>query len=108
MTALLELPGVKRSDLNIILSTCKYTYVRQITVAGRTTPAFADFERDEREGRAQTTRERKYGAFLRRLHVPPNTQAHDINAELENGLLILTIPLGPSIPPENPQSIPIH
>ncbi|KAI9452270.1 hypothetical protein F5148DRAFT_514921 [Russula earlei] len=71
MTAMLELPGVKHSDLSVTLSTEPYTHARQITIAGQTHPPFGDPAPEERE---RIKRERKFGEFLRRLHVPPHTQ----------------------------------
>jgi hypothetical protein len=71
MVAMLELPGVKHNELNVTLATEPYTHARQITIAGRTQPPFAEPTPEERE---RTKRERKYGEFLRRLQVPPHTQ----------------------------------
>jgi HSP20 family protein len=71
MVAMLELPGVKHDDLSVTLATEPYTHARQITVAGRTYPPFAEPVPEERE---RMKRERKFGDFLRRLHVPPRTQ----------------------------------
>ncbi|KAA1478148.1 hypothetical protein DENSPDRAFT_861789 [Dentipellis sp. KUC8613] len=107
MTALLELPGVKRTDVDASISTCQYTQLRQVVVSGRTTPPFTEYEQDEREGRAHTSRQRKYGKFMKRLTVPANTQAHDVSAELQDGILILRIPLTPAITAENPSPQPI-
>lgn len=71
MIAMLELPGVKNNELNVTLATEPYTHARQITIAGRTHPPFAEPAPEERE---RTKRERKFGVFLRRLQVPPHTQ----------------------------------
>jgi HSP20 family protein len=71
MIAMLELPGVKHEDLNVTLATEPYTHSRQITVAGRTQPPFAEPAPEERE---RTKRERKFGEFLRRLQVPLHTK----------------------------------
>jgi hypothetical protein len=71
MIAMLELPGVKHDELNVTLATEPYTHSRQITVAGRTQPPFAEPAPEERE---RTKRERKFGEFLRRLQVPLHTQ----------------------------------
>jgi HSP20 family protein len=71
MTAMLELPGVKHNELKVTLATEPYTHARQITVAGRTQPPFAEPAPEECE---RTKRERKFGEFLRRLQVPPHTQ----------------------------------
>ncbi|KAI0044321.1 hypothetical protein FA95DRAFT_1497267, partial [Auriscalpium vulgare] len=108
MTAMLELPGVKIEDLSITLATEPYTKLRQITIAGRARPAFGELEHEEREGRARITRERKFGNLMKRLTVPPETQARDVLAELQDGILILSIPLGPPIAVEEPQVITIR
>ena len=71
MIAMLEVPGVKHGELSVTLATEPYTHARQITVAGRTHPPFAEPVPEERE---RMKRERKFGDFLRRLHVPPHTQ----------------------------------
>ncbi len=71
MVAMLELPGVKHNELSVTLATEPYTHARQITVSGRTHPPFAEPVPEERE---RTKRERKFGDFLRRIHVPPHTQ----------------------------------
>ena len=71
MTAMLELPGVRHGELSVTLTTEPHTHARQITVAGRTYPPFAEPVPEERE---RMKRERKFGDFLRRLHVPLHTQ----------------------------------
>ena len=71
MVAMLELPGVKHNELSVTLATEPYTHTRQITIAGRTQPPFAEPGPEERE---RTKRERKFGEFFRRLQVPPHTQ----------------------------------
>jgi HSP20 family protein len=71
MIAMLELPGVKHDELSVTLATEPYTHARQISVSGRTHPPFVDPVPEERE---RTKLERKFGDFLRRLHVPPHTQ----------------------------------
>jgi HSP20 family molecular chaperone IbpA len=65
LKAMLELPGVKKSDVKIVLSKCPHTRVKQITVAGISRSVFPDVE--------YTIRERKFGRFLRVLIVPPET-----------------------------------
>lgn len=71
MIAMLELPGVKHSELSVTLATEPHTHARQIIITGRTQPPFAEPRLEERE---RTKRERKFGEFLRRLQVPPHTQ----------------------------------
>ncbi|ETW75757.1 hypothetical protein HETIRDRAFT_243346, partial [Heterobasidion irregulare TC 32-1] len=94
MTALLELPGLAREDVQIGLAPCRFTRAPQLTISGRARAPFPPGAADERDGRAHTTRERKYGPFVRRLHVPPGTQARDVGAEMRDGVLIVTVQLG--------------
>ncbi|KAH9988783.1 hypothetical protein BJV74DRAFT_773311 [Russula compacta] len=105
MVAMLELPGVKHGELSVTLATEPYTHARQITIAGRTCPPFAEPVPAERE---RTKRERKFGEFLRRLQVPPHTQASDIIAEMKDGVLVLTVHLGAPAAVEAPQVIAIN
>lgn len=67
LTAVLELPGVRPSDISIRLTTDIRTKVRQLFISGTSRPAFP-------EGRAHTIRERKYGQFSRHISVPLDTQ----------------------------------
>ncbi|KAH9959437.1 hypothetical protein BC827DRAFT_1134534, partial [Russula dissimulans] len=105
MIAMLELPGVKHGELSVTLATEPYTHARQITIAGRTQPPFGEPAPEERE---RTKRERRFGDFRRRLHVPPHTQVADIEAEMKDGLLVLTVHFGPPAAVEAPQIITIN
>ena len=68
LSAMLELPGVKKADLSIKLSTCFYNRVKQVTVSGQSKPAFPE------DGNRCKVRERKYGEFTRTFAVPQDTQ----------------------------------
>lgn len=70
VTAMLELPGVKKSSLRLNLHTCPYSRVRQISVSGKAVPVFSE------EG--FTVRERKFGEFMRTLVVPPETKVNGL------------------------------
>ncbi|KDQ60016.1 hypothetical protein JAAARDRAFT_174038 [Jaapia argillacea MUCL 33604] len=100
MTAMFELPGVKKSDLRITLSMCPYSRVRQLTVSGKALPLSL--------ARLFTVRERKYGEFSRTLVVPPDTKAEDVTADMEDGILILKVPGGTRTDPIDPQEIVIR
>ncbi|KAJ7215310.1 hypothetical protein B0H12DRAFT_1154684 [Mycena haematopus] len=65
LTALLELPGMKKGDLRITLATTLFNRVRQVTVNGHSKPPFSA---------SSTHRERKYGRFARAFHVPVDTK----------------------------------
>ncbi|KAI0290991.1 hypothetical protein BC826DRAFT_1106152 [Russula brevipes] len=72
---------------------------------GRTRPPFAEPLPEERE---RTKRERKFGEFIRRFHVPLHTQAADIDADMKDGILVLTVRLGAPATVEAPQIITIN
>lgn len=77
LTAMLELPGVKKSDVRVTLSTCYYNRVRQLTVRGQTHPAFPPPVTSTLHGSVgsdMTIRERKFGEFTRTFPVPANTK----------------------------------
>ena len=66
MTAMFELPGVKRSDLRVTMSVCPFSRVRQVTVSG--------LARAVLPVQGHSVRERKFGEFFRTLPVPPDTR----------------------------------
>ena len=65
MKAMLELPGLKKSDLRIILSRCPYTCVKQLTISGKSKPVFPDV--------GLAVKERRFGRFYRTMAVPSDT-----------------------------------
>ncbi|KAF9457922.1 hypothetical protein BDZ94DRAFT_1174637 [Collybia nuda] len=91
LTVLLELPGVKKTDLRVTLSTCQYNGVRQIIVSGQTAPTFPI---PPAGGEDNNVRERKFGKFSRTIPVPSDIKREDIDACLEDGILTLKIPCG--------------
>ncbi|KZP28357.1 hypothetical protein FIBSPDRAFT_852862 [Athelia psychrophila] len=99
LTAHLELPGLTRRDLSITLSTCAFNRVRQVVVAGRSKPTLSEA--------GYAIKERKYGDFSRTFAVPPETKPEDVSAELQDGLLVLKISLGPPAESEDAQEIAI-
>lgn len=66
LTAHLELPGLKKRDLSITLSTCVYNRVRQLLIAGRLKPTLPEA--------GYAIKERKFGEFSRTLAVPYDTK----------------------------------
>ncbi|KAK7024047.1 hypothetical protein R3P38DRAFT_2956269 [Favolaschia claudopus] len=130
LTAMLELPGLQRSDLRVVLATTLHNHVRHVTVTGRSRPPFTD------SPTASILRERKYGLFTRTFHVPPETkvcsiplislrltrlffvlptfplpfsiQLQDVDAQMENGVLVLRISCGPPAPSALEHLIPIR
>ncbi|KAI0711421.1 hypothetical protein C8Q76DRAFT_769319 [Earliella scabrosa] len=99
MTAMFELPGVKRSDLRVTMSVCPFSRVRQVTVSG--------LARAVLPVQGHSVRERKFGEFFRTLPVPPDTRPEDVVVSLEDGILTLKIPCGTPAQAEPPQDIPI-
>lgn len=69
LTAMLELPGVKKTDIRVALSVDPFSGIKQLTVTGRSALRFPH----ESEG-WYLVRERKYGEFKRVLVVPPDTK----------------------------------
>lgn len=93
LSASLELPGLKKNDISIVLSTCCYNGVKQVVVSGRSRPVFPS--------KGYAVRERKYGEFTRTLVVASDTKPEDVTAEMQDGILTIKITL-PSFPAEEP------
>ncbi|OJA21414.1 hypothetical protein AZE42_01923 [Rhizopogon vesiculosus] len=92
-TALFELPGVKKTDLKIELSTCQ-NGVKQLSITGEARKPLADG--------IVALKERKYGKFRRVL------PKEDISVILEDGVLTLRIQFGPPLESEQEsEMIPI-
>jgi len=72
-TALLELPGVRKDEVRVTLSSCLYNGVKQVAVSGRTRDPFASSE-GGRGGLGKIVRERKYGRFIRTFAVSSDTK----------------------------------
>jgi HSP20 family protein len=79
LVAIIELPGVKREELNI------QAKGNTIRIAGRKSV-------DYPEGASAHRRERLWGVFDRTLSVPMQIDAEDIKAEYRDGVLALSIP----------------
>ena len=66
MTAVFEVPGLKKRDLSIHMCLCPYSRVRQIIITGRSRPVLP-------QG-IYTVQERRFGDFYRTVVVPVNTK----------------------------------
>lgn len=66
MTAVFELPGLKKHDLNIKMHVCPYSRVRQLLIMGRLQPTLPVG--------IYTIQERKFGDFYRAVVVPLDTK----------------------------------
>jgi HSP20 family protein len=75
----LELPGVKRDDINVELAD------RQLSVSGEVK------EETEREG-VWRRRTRRYGRFEYRTLLPGEADAEKVTATLSDGVLTVTVP----------------
>ncbi|KAF8067806.1 hypothetical protein FPV67DRAFT_1562066 [Lyophyllum atratum] len=108
LVTMLEVPGVKKADVRVTLSTCPWNRVRQITVSGTSRPVFPPALASESAdgGPELTIRERKFGEFARTFAVPSDTNREDIEASMEDGILTIKVPCGMPVHP-NPEDIPI-
>lgn len=97
LTAVLEVPGVRREHLSVRLSTCSYNRVRQITVSGAVFPPFSDVvsplivnpaaaelgaptgASSEFSSTNVSVRERKYGPCQRVIPVPSDLKVRTIS-----------------------------
>lgn len=78
---LFDLPGVDRSDLDVT------TMGDELTVSGvRHRPRWP-------EGADVLRTERSYGRFRRSLRVPADVDPRSVRAKLEDGVLVVTLPL---------------
>jgi HSP20 family protein len=75
-----SLPGVKPEDIDISVEG------NQVSIRAETKAE------EEKQGERYLFRERSYGRFQRTLTLPTNIQADQVNAELNNGILTLTLP----------------
>ncbi len=92
LVAVLEMPGVNKSDLEI------QAKGNTIRVSGKKAIAYP-------EGVSVHRRERRWGSFDRSLSVPMEIDANAIKAEYRDGILALFIPRAES---DKPRSIVIN
>jgi HSP20 family protein len=82
-----DLPGVKEDDLEISLTG------NRLVVSGHR-------EQESREqGETYYATERSYGAFSRAFTLPEGIDGENVNAELKNGVLHVTVPKKPEVQP---------
>ena len=89
--AIVELPGLDKSELNI------QALENTIRISGRKTPAYGEKASVHR-------REREFGVFDRTISLPVEIDPDAIQAEYRDGILALSIPRTPS---QKPRSIKI-
>jgi HSP20 family protein len=88
-----DIPGIKPEEIDIEVDD------GILTVSGRHEETTED--KDERFVR----RERRYGAFLRRLPLPEGVDAKKIKATTKDGVLEVTVPLPKDTPKPEPVRI---
>lgn len=76
-----DLPGVQKGHLEVT------TMGGEITVAGRRTPPEA-----AEDGEVLRS-ERGHGTFRRSVRLPPDARADEVRATLEDGVLVIRVPL---------------
>jgi len=86
ITATFELPGMKKEDVIIDVHQDSFTISGDVSASN-------ELKDDE-----YTIRERKLGKFSRTVKLPKGTNAKDLKAKMENGLLSVTYP---ATQPEN-------
>lgn len=82
LTALVELPGISKENVNISLQN------NVLTISGHVEHT----EESKAEGSAYKFTERSYGHFTRSLVVPSGIKESEIKANLTDGLLKVEIP----------------
>ncbi|TFY71701.1 hypothetical protein EVG20_g1307 [Dentipellis fragilis] len=93
ITAIFELPGLKKEDVHLDIQN------NALTISGETT---VDSSRDES---GYAVRERRFGKFSRTLPLPQGIKHEEIKAAMENGVLTVTFPK--TAPEQAPQRITI-
>ena len=83
VTLTAELPGVKESDIEVLLAG------DQLTIKGEKRSEHE--EKKESEGRVIHRTERSYGAFQRTLTVPYQVEPDQVSAEFKDGVLTITL-----------------
>lgn len=83
-----DLPGIRQEDLDINLAG------NRLTISGK-----RETTRKEDDGN-YFTMERSYGSFARTFNLPDGADPSRIQAELDNGVLIVTVPKAPEVQPK--------
>ncbi|KAF8077856.1 HSP20-like chaperone [Lyophyllum atratum] len=94
VTAMFELPGLKKDDVSIDLQNGR------LTISAENKPP-EDLKPD-----GYAIRERRYGKFSRTLQVPPGVKEDQIKATMDNGVLKLQFPK--SVPESAPKKINVE
>lgn len=88
-----ELPGIKKEDVKVTV------HDGVLTLQG-------ERQKKEESGEGKTHRvERVYGSFMRRFTLPDNVSENEINANIKDGVLSLTLK---KVEPAQPRSIEVQ
>lgn len=80
ITAIFELPGLKKDDVTIEV------HDTMLTVSGESK------QRSDHDENGYAVRERRYGKFSRAIPLPPGVKSNEIKAMMENGVLTVMFP----------------
>lgn len=83
-----DLPGVQAENIHVQMNGDYLTIEAEIP----------EQVEDKKEGRV-LMKERRYGKFSRRIHIPQPIKSDDVEANFENGVLTLTVPKSPEVQP---------
>jgi len=94
VSAIFELPGLKKEDVSIDV------HNNLLTISGESKIA------DDRDENGYAVRERRFGKFSRSIPLPQGVKAEEVIASLENG--VLTVQFPKSTPEQAPKKISIN
>ncbi|MEM9587573.1 MAG: Hsp20/alpha crystallin family protein [Planctomycetota bacterium] len=77
-----DLPGIKPEDVDISVTNDR------LTIQGERK------EEKETKDKAQHRIERRYGSFYRSIALPAGTDADNVSADADNGVITVTVPKG--------------
>jgi HSP20 family protein len=84
-----EMPGVKKDDIAVTLEN------GVLTISGETRS-----EKEEKEGGRVIRQERRYGKYVRSLHLGTHVDEKNIKAAYKDGVLELTLPKAETVKPK--------
>jgi HSP20 family protein len=83
-----DVPGIEDRDLEVMITG------NRLTVSGK-----REAEREEKHDRYYAY-ERNYGTFTRSFTLPDGAEVEKVNAQLEKGVLTITVPKKPEVQPK--------
>ncbi len=88
-----EMPGLEEQNIDIEI------HGNQLVIKG------SHMQQEEKQGEKMVISERKYGSFHRMVTIPEDAGLDNIQANYENGLLLITVPKDPG---KKPRKITIN